>query len=177
MNSDELLRAAMSDNVTKNYGFLGVFSPDTLPVRSMIKDPLLLICNTEDSDLPGQHWIAIHKDHRGHGFYFDSYGAPPKLPEFMAIMDSCHQWSYNKTQVQSLGSTTCGQYCLFFVTHCSRGYSLDNIVELLDQDDDKFVNDAIVNDFVKRNFDFDFPLIDKPFLMKQIAKQLTSISD
>ena len=65
MNSDELLRAAMSDNVTKNYGFLGVFSPDTLPVRSMIKDPLLLICNTEDSDLPGQHWIAIHKDQIG----------------------------------------------------------------------------------------------------------------
>jgi len=39
----------------------GVFSIDTL-----LEDPHLLVCNTDPSDKPGRHWIAIYiKDGRG----------------------------------------------------------------------------------------------------------------
>ena len=51
MNSDEIdrfLRRRLRD-------FDGVFSVDNMP-----KDPHLLVCNTDPSDKPGRHWIAIY---------------------------------------------------------------------------------------------------------------------
>ena len=51
MNSQEIdrfLRARLRD-------FDGVFSVDNLP-----DDPRLLVCNTDPSDKPGRHWIAIY---------------------------------------------------------------------------------------------------------------------
>ena len=35
--------------------FDGVFSTDTLPEK-----PRLLVCNSDASDKPGQHWICMH---------------------------------------------------------------------------------------------------------------------
>lgn len=171
MDTEQIWRAISSDSMSKEYGFLGVFSPDTLPIRACITEPCTLVCNTQDSKLPGQHWVAMHKDDAGHGWYFDSYGAPPKLPEFLALMDSCEIWDYNTKQLQSIGSTTCGQYCIFFITHCSRGYSFDAMIELLDHEDDLFVNDAMVNSFVVENFNLDsLKPTDTQFLVRQIGQ-------
>jgi hypothetical protein len=52
--------------------FQGVFSRDTLPSK-----PRLLICNTDPSDKPGQHWIAIYVDKNLRGEFFDSFGRHP----------------------------------------------------------------------------------------------------
>jgi hypothetical protein len=170
MNSKQLYNAAHFDGVTKDYGFLGVFSPDTVPVRALTSFPYTLIVNTEDSTRPGAHWVSIHKDIMQNGWYFDSYGGPPKLDEFLAVMDSCKDWTYNTHRLQSNVSTVCGQYCLFFITHSARGYGLEEIVHLLDQDNDKMVNDAIVNEYIKDRFDFpNLPVVDYPFLFSQIA--------
>jgi len=57
MNSDEIdrfLKARVRD-------FDGVFSIDNLP-----DDPRLLVCNTDHSNKPGRHWIAIYiREERG----------------------------------------------------------------------------------------------------------------
>ena len=45
---DRILRRHVRD-------FDGVFSADTLPEK-----PRLLVCNTDASDKPGQHWICMH---------------------------------------------------------------------------------------------------------------------
>ena len=86
------------------------------------------------------------------GYYYDSFGFAPKLDEF-DVMDSCDDWSFNPTPLQGFSTTTCGQNCLFFIYHFARGFKMQEIVELLDQDKDRIVNDAIVNAFVNKTFD------------------------
>jgi hypothetical protein len=56
MNTREIERFINRDRVCRT-SFQGVFSRDTLPSK-----PRLLICNTDPSDKPGQHWIAIYVD-------------------------------------------------------------------------------------------------------------------
>ena len=69
MNTEEI------DRILRRYvrDFDGVFSTDTLPEK-----PRLLVCNTDASDKPGQHWICMHFEN-GRGEYFDSFGRRPIL--------------------------------------------------------------------------------------------------
>ena len=171
MNNKQLYNAAFSDKAIIDYGFLGVFSLDTLPVIAITSYPYTLIVNTANSSTGGEHWLAIGKDIMQNGWFFDSFGYPPKLDPLLAVMDSCHEWTFNSTPIQSHSTTVCGQYSLFFIDHFSKGYSLQEIVELLSQDDDRVVNDAIVNAYVNKTFDLEtLPLIDFPFIFFQIAK-------
>ena len=39
--------------------------------------PAAFVCNTDDGDEPGEHWIALYLDADGRGDYFCSYGLPP----------------------------------------------------------------------------------------------------
>jgi len=69
MNSDEIdrfLRARVRD-------FDGVFSVDSLP-----NDQHLLVFNTDPSDKPGRHWIAIYIED-GCGEFFHSFGHQPNI--------------------------------------------------------------------------------------------------
>lgn len=173
MDSRQLYRAAKSDKTLREYGFLGVFSPDTIPIKALTTSPCSLISNTQDSDKDGEHWVALTIDDNGRGWYFDSFGAPPKLEEFLSLLNSCSEWSYNTRPIQSLLSTTCGQYCLFYLLHSARGYGMDDIVDLLDQDDDQYVNDAIVNKFIKNYFnESELEVTDFPFVFSQAVKYL-----
>ena len=53
--------------------FDGVFACDHLPTK-----PRLMVCNTDKSDEPGEHWIAIYVDDDGrYGEYFDPLGRAP----------------------------------------------------------------------------------------------------
>jgi len=50
--------------------FDGLFNSDRLPTKA-----ILLVCNTDPSYMPGEHWIAIYVDDHGrYGEYFDSLG-------------------------------------------------------------------------------------------------------
>jgi len=120
--------------------FQGVFSVDTLPSH-----PRLLVCNTEPSSKPGEHWIAIYVDERtGRGEYFDSFGRPPR-GDFEDYMNRhCTAWIYNRKQLQSVVSSFCGYYCCFY---CMCKYKLDlpKIVAC-------FTNDTGFNDYIVHSF-------------------------
>jgi hypothetical protein len=63
--------------------FQGVYSSDNLPDK-----PGLLICNTDPSTKPGEHWISIFVDEsRGRGKYFDSFSRKPN-EHFKLYMDT-----------------------------------------------------------------------------------------
>jgi hypothetical protein len=95
--------------------FQGVFSSDTLP-----RNPRLLICNTDTSSEPGQHWIAIHVDEYGRGEYFDSFGRPPSYHFRRYVDKHCgYRWTYNKRQLKSIISSFCGYYCIIVVSIAS----------------------------------------------------------
>ena len=116
--------------------FQGVFSADTLPIN-----PHLLVCNTDPSTKPGDHWIAIHVDNNGRGEYFDSFGRPPNKHFERYMNSNCKRWSFNKKQLQSRISAFCGFYCCAYVALISRGYDMTKIVGM-------FKNDTGYNDWL-----------------------------
>ena len=120
--------------------FQGVFSADTLP-----KKPRLLICNTDPSNLPGTHWIAIFVDSR-RGEYFDSFGRKPSDSFEDYMNDNCTDWTYNTRQLQSITSSYCGFYCCFYCMFRCKGYDLFRIVNMFTRDTG--LNDSIVRGFV-----------------------------
>jgi len=121
MNSDEIdrfLRARVRD-------FDGVFSIDTLP-----DDPRLLVCNTDPSNKPGRHWIAIYiRD--GRGEFLDSFGRRPNIDFERYMNRHCVSWTFNDRQLQFIISNFCGYYCVYFCARRSRGIDMRKIAPSL----------------------------------------------
>ena len=140
METDEVERFINGDRVCREM-FQGVFSADTLPNR-----PRLVICNTDPSYKPGQHWIAIHVDGNGRGEFFDSFGRRPNQLFERYMNEHCISWVYNTRQLQSLISSFCGYYCIFYCMFRSRGINMNGIVKCFTKDTS--FNDSIVHAFV-----------------------------
>jgi hypothetical protein len=97
--------------------FQGVYSMDTLP-DTIEKRNTLFITNTDSSNLPGTHWIAVViRD--GRGYCFDPLGYPP--PTWLGKWMSTHveKWSSNSRQVQTYFTHLCGHFCIHFLYHCT----------------------------------------------------------
>ena len=140
MDTREIDRFVRADGLCRGI-FQGVFSADTLP-----KNPRLLVCNTDPSNKPGTHWIAIFVDSNGRGEYFDSLGRkPPEVFEDY-MNDNCIDWIYNTRQLQSIDSSYCGFYCCFYCMFRCRGFELVRIVNTFTRDTG--LNDNIVHGFV-----------------------------
>jgi hypothetical protein len=140
MNTREIERFLEADKTCRQV-FQGVYSADTLP-----PNPKLLVCNTDASTKPGQHWIAIHVDTYGRGEYFDSFGrAPNKL--FENYMNKhCTRWTFNKRQLQSIISSFCGYYCCMYCMLRCRRIDMPRIVAMFTTDTG--FNDTIAHSFV-----------------------------
>ena len=120
MNTKEIERFLEADTVCRIV-FQGVFSADTLP-----PPPRLLVCNTDESTKPGQHWIAIHVDIGGRGEHFDSFGQRPN-EHFEAYMNKhCRIWTFIQKQ-------------LFFMLRCRR-MDMTRMVNM-------FTTDTAFNDY------------------------------
>lgn len=158
------------DNEQVNY--LGVFPRDRIPITSL-DSPCCLVHNTDPYGQSGTHWVAIYKDRHNRGFYFDSFGIPPQHRESKLCLDHCKEYYYNKRKLQSIWSTVCGQYCIFFVTHMARGYSMDQIIKFLNDNNDTESNDTFVNDYITTKYNIaNLSTVDYPFILKQISKSL-----
>ena len=121
-------------------GFQGVFSSDKLPQK-----PRLLVCNTDPSWRPGEHWIAIYVDKNGRGEYFDSFGRKPNKHFERYLNNNCASWTFNKKRLQSRISSFCGYYCCLFVILRCKGFDMTKIVGM-------FTNDTGYNDWLVHRF-------------------------
>jgi len=138
MNTEEI------DRILRRYvrDFDGVFSADTLPEK-----PGLLVCNTDASDKPGQHWICMHFEN-GRGEYFDSFGRRPTANFERYLNRHCSSWTFNRRQLQSVISKFCGHYCIYYCMLRSRGIDMPKIVNSFTADTG--LNDVLVHGFVCR---------------------------
>jgi len=123
--------------------FDGVYSRNNLPQHP---GPKLLVANTDTSDDPGQHWIAISVDRRGNGQFFDSFGRPPTGTFRHYLNKHCRTWTYNKIQLQSAASELCGQYCVVWCVFISRQVALSSLLSSVDTG----LNDSIIRSIVSR---------------------------
>ena len=79
MDTDQIDGLLATDAYTRTV-VQDVVSKNGLP--TITKLPVAFVCNTHNSDKPGQHWISIYMSDEGRGEYFDSYGRPPNHAEF-----------------------------------------------------------------------------------------------
>lgn len=149
MYADQIADALRRDKYAKDV-FLGVFSIDKLPNVTHL--PASAVVNTDPSHLPGTHWIAFFIDKSSKCSFFDSFGKPPSFYMMDKYLNSeCKSIEINKHQLQGLTSETCGFYCIYFIVLMSRGFSLENIVNVFSDKSFSF-NDFIVEKIIKKLF-------------------------
>ena len=176
MNSLQLQQILSNDPFIKK-SFDGVYACDELSSITVNSYPKSYIVNTDPKDLPGAHWIAIYFTDELNAEFFDSYGLHPSNynNQFIRFIErnSVH-WIHNKKQLQSLFSTVCGQYCVYYLYNRCRMipmYSIVNRFEL-----DKLRNDQLVYHFVKHRYRKAHPSVkqESNFALYQISRVFNS---
>ena len=149
MNTAQITHVLHQDPVTRKE-FCGVLPSDRLPQR-VDRSPCGFIINTDPSTKPGTHWVAFYFPSEQKAEFFDSYGQPPEHYKHIAKdFLNKHVWTFNTRKLQSAWSGVCGQYCIFYLCHRARGYSMKKIVHLFGSD--TMLNDMNVDRFVKTRF-------------------------
>jgi hypothetical protein len=176
MDNKQIHAILSTDKYLVANNFLGVFPLDLIPTTAAITYPCSLVVNTKPHNHPGEHWIAIAKNQYNETVFFDSYGSPPfNLPEVGVVLSD--DWTYNNTTLQSTFTTVCGEYCIFFLLHYTRGYTLDQIVHLLNDIGDKAANDAMIYHYIRDRYPSQelkqLKPVDFPFVFNQIASSLS----
>lgn len=122
----------------------GVFPADKIP--KVWPKPIAIVANTDGSKKPGQHWVAIYVGRDGRGWYFDSYGLPPIIPQHLSrLRENCKFFRCNTRQLQDANSTVCGQYCIVFLHFMSVFASPVRFLSL-------FCTNTIKNDSIVREY-------------------------
>ena len=109
--------------------FQGVFPFDLLPKRQLGA----YVINLDDHDEPGSHWVAVYDDGKMVE-YFDSYGQPPTCLNFLG-----QTFQFSTVTLQPLLSQACGYYCCYFLIHRIQGFSMPDILQLLNRTDSHYV--------------------------------------
>lgn len=166
MNTQEILLAVKRKPFLRKV-FKGVFAFDQIP-----DTPLegYYIINLDPSNKPGSHWVCVKKQSKKeHSIFFDSYGFPPKGEKLKKFIGN--KYKYNKKKLQNTWSTSCGQWCLFFIYFTEKKFKLEKITKNFST---KFTyaNDVFVNEMVKDIFKTQTSVVDKSFLKKQIVRSL-----
>ena len=99
--------------------------------------------------------------------YWDSYGfEPPSI--FMPFLSGSYKRSTKF--IQHPLSSTCGQYCIFYILKRYNGYTMQDVVSLFTEN--KLENDIIVNRTIEDNFCVDLDIFDIQYIYQQISKSL-----
>lgn len=142
MNTEQLLQALRGIKSRT----VGVYPADRIP--EVWAKPAAIVANTDGHKQPGTHWVAMYVSRDGRGWYFDSYGIPPIIPQHLRrLRQNCKFFHYNAIQLQGPESQTCGHYCVMFLHFMSTGLGIHRFRSAFSTDLTK--NDEIVYDYYK----------------------------
>ena len=165
METREILKCFHQDGQMKQYA-IGVVPADKLPIPH--KRPCCFIANTDPSNKSGRHWLAIYVGADGIGELFNSYGKPPGDGFEKYMKKHCKHVTYNSVRVQGPLSSSCGQFCIFYLSHRVRGRSMNNIIS--DFSVNLTENDICVVDFVNKQFNLNEKAFEFDFIVSQFSK-------
>lgn len=173
MNSIEIEDSARKFRPLKAI-FKGVFARDTIPhyLTAGKYSRFGLIVNLDKHNSIGSHWVAIFVP-RGKPFmeYFDSFGRKPTYCSLNSFLKQREFYQYNNIKLQSVLSTTCGQYCIFYLICRALDISPKTIISFFSKDNFQF-NDYLVNETINSLFKVNHKVTDIDFLLLQI-KEIT----
>lgn len=146
MNSLQILQSLRS---IKDHT-VGVYPADRIP--RVWTYPTAFVVNTDGHKLPGAHWVAMYVDRHGHGWYFDSYGLPPIIPQHLSrLRRNCRLFRWNATRLQGLHSQCCGQYCVMFLHYMATGFGIHQFRDVFSHDLQR--NDKIAHEYYNAYID------------------------
>ena len=164
MDTRQIASILLSHNQTQRV-FRGVYSLDHI---NQCHGQGVYVCNTDPSDMPGQHWITVAIREDGSGEYFDSFGLPPQKEEFAKFLNKeTRQWTYNAECLQHPLSTVCGHYCVLYVLNYAKGRNLDHLLSKFDKN--YLENDYVVHEYVSSAFGVNVPLLDVDMIVNQFG--------
>ena len=103
---------------------MGCVMDDELPAESRTAREECRIVNLQDSDENGSHWVCYFK--KGElKYYFDSYGLDPSNEVHNYLKSPIISSTY---QIQKMGTTICGQYCLYVLYYLGKGFDFPDIL-------------------------------------------------
>ena len=110
--------------------------------------PSAYVINSDPSNEPGEHWIAVYFNKCGRGDYFDNYGLAPAFVGLESYMDiySLAGCICNRKTLQALFSNVCGHYCVYYILFRYRGVPLHPIVS--DFTSNLTENDRFISRFI-----------------------------
>jgi hypothetical protein len=114
------LKHGLTNSEIGNYlkhekSFLGCFSSDNIP--NILEFPCTLIVNSEKSNHPGHHWLAIYL-RKDYSLYFDSFGLPVLEEDIFNFLKKYYKKIiYSKQCIQDINSVSCGLFCISFIKH------------------------------------------------------------
>ena len=143
MYTEELVKLLIKNRFTRDV-FCGVIPIDKLPIKKINK-MCAFIVNTDESNLPGEHWFAIFVPKNGPIEYFDSYGIPPyhkEIYDFFKV--NKRRFIYNNIQIQHNNSINCGKFALYYIYFRAKGYTMKQYLKFFNIKyllyNDKFLN-------------------------------------
>jgi hypothetical protein len=124
-------------------GFHGVYSKDEL---AAIKSPSAVsscVINIQDfNDGSGTHWVAVYNNN-----YFDSFGLPPSDVIKKYMNKKFKKIYYSSNQLQPVGTSACGYYCIMFIRQMSRNLNFLKFILQFDKQP-SHANDEIAINFI-----------------------------
>lgn len=105
--------------------YRGSYSKDRLPKHAAVGGYVINMQSRNQGDRQGTHWVALAVLPK-RSIYFDSYGVPPPT-QIQDFAPDSNMLFWSRRMVQSLDSTKCGYFCLYFLSRIARGESLQQI--------------------------------------------------
>ena len=146
MNTLEI-RKLIRGNSLLNTQFGAVLSADELKTIDLTEKRYFVV-NTQAKPLRGRHWVCLYINTSSNLVeYWDSIGNKPQYyGEYFHDFFKNVDYIYNERRLQGQ-ENTCGHFCLYFMYHRHRQYTMQEIVNRLTPD--PACNDIIVVNFVE----------------------------
>jgi len=119
-----------------------------------------IVFNTDESDGPGKHWMAMYVDLSGKNlegqpgiYFFDSFGSSPmkeikQLIKKIKNTDKGNEYvvAHNDRSIQK-NTYACGFYCMHFIEHMLRGLPFKKYLRsgLNDKKMKQYINECYLN--------------------------------
>lgn len=151
--------------------FRGIYPIDLLPSN---KKAGIYIVNLDPSTESGSHWVALETGRKN--IYFDSYGMAPRDRRLKKFLGK--KYEKNLKRLQHPLSTTCGQWCLYFLLRRAQKWTTKQIVKPFKKNDRNptLVNDYVLNFLIEKNFkvkgENKHKVINRSFLKHQLKEQI-----
>lgn len=115
--------------------------------------------DSKGNKLPGTHWTAfwIGNDRKpGQACYFDPFGIHPPI-EIQKLLSPYVPYPINSTEIQSIESSICGYYCLYFIYYMDKYKTkipnltkrIQNFVDLFNENNPHKNREILQREFIK----------------------------